>query len=116
MFEAVNGRLVGPKTWGRIVEKFGTRLGQSTDCLGGLCCVCVFFLMLDNMQIVLGCMRPETAMDSRFHKVEPMPCERATHGQPTARLTVPVCLIRPKMSMCFCRLCLKMNGSRYGWN
>ena len=26
------------------------------------------------------------AMDSRFHKVEPMLGERATHGQPTARL------------------------------
>ena len=56
------------------------------DCLGGLCCVCVFCLMLNNMKIVLGCMRPETAMDSRFHKVEPRLGERATHGQPTARL------------------------------
>ena len=25
------------------------------------------------------------AMDSRFHKVEPMLSERAAHGQPTAR-------------------------------
>ena len=26
------------------------------------------------------------AMDSRFHKVEPMLGERATHGQPTAQM------------------------------
>ena len=42
--------------------------------------------MLNNMQIVLGCMRPETTMDSRFHKVEPMLGERAAHRQPTACL------------------------------
>ena len=24
------------------------------DCLGGLCYICVFFLMLNNMQIVFG--------------------------------------------------------------
>ena len=82
----MNGHLVETKTWDRIVEKFGTHLGQSMDCLGGLFCVCVFCLMLNNMQIVLGCMRPETAMDSRFHKVEPSLGERATHEQPTARL------------------------------
>ena len=28
-------------------------------------------------------MRPEIAMDSRFHKVKPMFGERAAHGQPT---------------------------------
>ena len=56
------------------------------DCLGGLCCVCVFFLMLNNMQIVFGCLRPEMAMDSRFHKVEPMLGERVAHGQSTVRL------------------------------
>ena len=80
----MNGHLVGPKTWDRVVGRFGTRLGQSTDYLGGLCCVCVFCLMLNNMQIVLGCMRPEMAMDSWFHKVEPMLGERAAHRQPTA--------------------------------
>ena len=30
--------------------------------------------------------RLEMAMDSRFHKVEPMLGERAAYGQPTARL------------------------------
>ena len=33
--------------------------------------------------MVLGVMRPEMAMDSRFHKVELMLGERAIHGQPT---------------------------------
>ena len=42
--------------------------------------------MLNNMQIALGCRRPEIAMDSRFHQVEPMLGERAAHGQPTTRL------------------------------
>ena len=43
------------------VPKLGTkmlkiwdRFGQSTDCLGGLCCNCAFCLMLNNMQIVVG--------------------------------------------------------------
>ena len=47
------------------------------------------------------------AMDSWFHKVEPMLGERAAHGQPTARLGTVVCLIGLKMSMCFCILLLK---------
>ena len=34
---------------------------------------------------VLGCVRPEMAMGSRFHKVELMLGEMAAHGQPTAR-------------------------------
>ena len=46
--------LIGPENLGLKFRKFGTRLGQSTDCLGGLCCVCVFCLMLNNMQIVFG--------------------------------------------------------------
>ena len=36
------------------------------------------------MKIVLAVVRPEMVMDSLFHKVEPMLCERAAHGQPTA--------------------------------
>ena len=31
----------------------------------------------------LGVERPKMAMDSRFHKVEPMLSERVVHGQPT---------------------------------
>ena len=82
----MSGRLISPESSGLKCQKFRTRLGQSTDCLGGLFCVCVFCLMLNNMQILLGCMRPEMAMVSRFHKVEPILGERAAHGQPTARL------------------------------
>ena len=35
------------------------------------------------MKMVLGVVRPEIAMDSRFHEVEPMLDEGAVHGQPT---------------------------------
>ena len=34
-------------------------------------------------EMVLGVVRPEMAMDSRFHEVEPMLDEGAIHGQPT---------------------------------
>ena len=55
------------------------------------------------------CVRPETAMDSRFHKVEPMLGERAVHRQPTHCFwgllkTVPVCLLDRK---CPCVNCIK---------
>ena len=33
--------------------------------------------------MVFGVVRLEMAIDSRFHKVEPMLGERAVHGQPT---------------------------------
>ena len=33
-------------------------------------------------EMVLGVVRPEMAMDSRFHEVEPMLDERAVRGQP----------------------------------
>ena len=63
-----------------------------------MCCMCV--------NCGLGCCCPEMAMDSQFHKVEPMLGERAAHGQPTARLgTVknsPGLLDwTKKMSMCY---------------
>ena len=67
------------------------------DCLGGLCYIFMFFLMLNNMQIVFGVCEAENGMDFRFHKVEPMLGERTIHGQPTARFgTVknsPDCLL-----------------------
>ena len=47
----MSGHLIGPENSGLKFQKFGTRLGQSTDCLGGLCCVCV---LLNNIQIVFG--------------------------------------------------------------
>ena len=31
LIEAVSDRLIGPKTWDRIVEIFGARFGHSTD-------------------------------------------------------------------------------------
>ena len=34
-------------------------------------------------EMVLGVMRPEMAMDSRFYEVEPMLDKGAVHGQPT---------------------------------
>ena len=39
-FEAVRGRLIGPKTWDRSVRIFGSRLGNMgtvTDCYGFFC-------------------------------------------------------------------------------
>ena len=76
----MNGRLVGPKTWDLIVGKFGTRLGQSTDSLGGLFCVCV---LLNNMQIVFGVYEagnghgisvPQSGTDAWYEG-----CSRTTH-------------------------------------
>ena len=40
-FEAVSGRLIGPKSWNRSVEIFGTHLDspwQCRDCFGCLYC------------------------------------------------------------------------------
>ena len=37
------------------------------------------------MKMVLGVVRPEMAMDSRFHEVEPMLDEGVLHAQPTDR-------------------------------
>ena len=52
-----------------------------------VCLICV--LLLDNSNnmkiVVVGVARQEMAMDYRFHKVESMLGERATHGQPTAQ-------------------------------
>ena len=63
-FKALNGRLIGPKTWDRIVEIFGARNGQFVtimDCLGCLCCDLF-------IKSCLMCMRPELAMDFGFTK------------------------------------------------
>ena len=75
------------------------------DCLGSLCYICVFCLMLNNMQIVFGVYKAGNDHGFRFHKVESMLGERATHGQPTTQIgTVknsPDLLVGPKMSMCY---------------
>ena len=81
MFEVVNGGLVDPKTWDRIIGKCGTRFGQFRDCLSGLC---------DNLynKLWFGCCWAGNGHGFRFHKVEPMLGEWAAHGQPTARLGI----------------------------
>ena len=82
----MRGRLIGPENLGLKCLKFGTRFGQSTDCLGGLYYICVFFLMLNNMQIEFGVYEVGNGHGFQFHKVEPMLGKRASHGQPTTRL------------------------------
>ena len=65
MIEAVNGRLIGPKTWDRIMGNCWSRFGQSTDYLGGLC-----WNLFNN----LCCGVHEAGNDHGFrvHKVELM--------------------------------------------
>ena len=76
MIEAVRGRLIGPKTWDRIIgilEPFG----QYTDCLGFLGCdLCI--------KSCFGVYEAENDHGFRVHKVEPRLDEWAAHGQPTA--------------------------------
>ena len=66
-----------PKLGTELFEIFGTRFGQSTDCLGGLC---------HNLfnKLCLGVYEARNGHGFRFHKVEPMLGEWAAHGQPTA--------------------------------
>ena len=60
MFEAVNGRLVSPKTWDLIIGIFGTTFGQSRTDPGmkmvPLCYNCV-------LNYGLGVVGPEMAVD-----------------------------------------------------
>ena len=56
------------------------------DCLGGLCYICVFWLMLNNMQIVFDVYETGNGHGCWSHKVEPMLGEKAAHGQPTAQI------------------------------
>ena len=76
MIEAVSGRLIGPKTWDRIMGNCWSRFGQSTDCLGGLC------WNLFN-KLCCGVHEARNSHGFRVHKVEPMLGEWAAHGQPT---------------------------------
>ena len=75
------------------------------DCLGNLCYICVFCLMLNNMQIIFGVYKAGNGHGFRFYKVEPMLGERAAHGQPTAQIRTvknsPSLLVRSKMFMCY---------------
>ena len=53
----MRGRLIGPKTWDRIVGIFG----QSTDYLAAWVVICA-------LNYVLMCMMPEMAMEFGFTK------------------------------------------------
>ena len=75
----MSGRLIGPENSGLKCRKFGTRFGQSTDCLCGL------FYNLYN-KLWFGCCWAGNGHGFRFHKVEPMLGEKAAHGQPTVRM------------------------------
>ena len=55
------GRLIGPKTWDRIVRIFGARLDSPRT----VWAACVVIYALNH---VLVCMRPKMAMDFGFTK------------------------------------------------
>ena len=57
----MRGRLIGPKTWDRIVRIFGARLDSPLTVWAS----CVVIYVLNH---VLVCMRPEMAMDFGFTK------------------------------------------------
>ena len=75
----MSGRLIGPKTWDRIVGIYGTRFGHFRGCFRWLC---------DNLcnKLWSGCFWAGNGHGFQFHKVEPMLGEWAAHGQPTAHL------------------------------
>ena len=74
------GRLIGPKTWDRIVEIFLTfsvsswLLGTDLGCL------------YDNLwnKLCFGVYKTRNGYEIRFQKVKPRLDEWAAHGQPTA--------------------------------
>ena len=77
----MSGCLIDPKTWDRLVGIYGTCFGQFRGCFQWLC---------DNlaMNYGLGVFWAGNGHGFRFHKVEPMLGEWATHGQPTAHLRI----------------------------
>ena len=72
----MSGRLIGPKTWDRIMGNCWSCFGQSTDCLGGLC------WNLFN-KLCCGVHEVGNGHGFRVHEVEPMLGEWVAHGQPT---------------------------------
>ena len=66
----MSGRLIGPKNSGLKCWKFGTVLGS---------------LGTDYGLLWFWCCWAENGHGLRFHRVEPMLGERASHGQPTAQ-------------------------------
>ena len=61
MIEAMRGRLIGPKTWDRIVGIFGVILDSPRT-------VWAAWVVIDALNHVLVCMRLEMAMDFGFTK------------------------------------------------
>ena len=65
LVEAVRGRLIGPKTWDRIVLIYGTQFFTVHDCSRT---VWVSNGVIHAMDGVLMCMRPESAEKYGFTK------------------------------------------------
>ena len=61
MIEVVRGRLIGPKTWDRIVRIFGATLDSPLT-------VWAAWVVIYALNHVLVCMRPGMAMDFGFTK------------------------------------------------
>ena len=61
MIEAVRGRLIGPKTWDRIVRIFGATLDSPRT-------VWAAWVVIYALNHVLVCMRPGMTMDFGFTK------------------------------------------------
>ena len=61
MLETVRGRLIGPKTWDRIIGKFGAILDSPQT-------VWAAWVVIYTLNCVLMCMRPEMVMDFGFTK------------------------------------------------
>ena len=61
LVEALNGRLIGPKTWNQSVRIFGSRLGN----LGTVMVSCVMNCAIIH---VLMCVRPEMVVKFGFTK------------------------------------------------
>ena len=61
MIEAVRGRLIGPKTWDRIVGIFGAILDSPRT-------VWAAWVVIYALNHVLVCMRPGMTMDFGFTK------------------------------------------------
>ena len=94
-------RLIGHKTWDRIVGIYGTRFGQFSGCFGWLC---------DNLcnKLWFECFWAGNGHGFWFHKVEPMLGDWAAHRQPTAQLgtvkkIVLICLVGPEMVHVCCK-------------
>ena len=63
--EAVRGRLIGPKSWDRIVKNFGAIFTVYGLCAWTVWANCVIIYALNH---VLICMRPESVEKYEFTK------------------------------------------------